>query len=65
MENKRFITLEEAADEIYTSHSAKPRGQLQGTVTDEDLMGELKSKDRLDLTNAMERFKNNNLTVRK
>lgn len=52
------------ANEIYTSHSAKPRGQLQGTITDEDLADELKSKDRLDLSNAMARFKNNNLTVR-
>jgi len=53
------------ADEIYTSHSAKPKGQLQGTLTDEDLVDELRSKDRLDLSNAMARFKNNDLTVRK
>jgi hypothetical protein len=53
------------ADEIYTSHSAKPYGQLQRTLTDEDLIDALKVKDRLDLSNAMQRFKDNNLTVRK
>ena len=52
------------ANEIYTSHSAKPRGRLQRTLTDEDLIDELKSKNRLDLSLAMHRFKNNELTVR-
>ena len=53
------------ADDIYTSHSAKPRGVLQPNLSAEELVDEVKEKDRLDLTKAMQYLMNNNFVFRK
>ena len=53
------------ADDIYTSHSAKPRGVLQPNLSTEELVDEVKEKDRLDLTKAMQYLMNNNFVFRK
>ncbi|SFE42409.1 hypothetical protein SAMN05518672_10678 [Chitinophaga sp. CF118] len=48
------------ADNIYASHSKKPRGVLQSNLEDEDLPDELKEKGKLDLSNLMQALMNNN-----
>jgi hypothetical protein len=53
------------ANDIYSTHSAKPRGVLQPNLTDEELVDDVKVKDRLDLTKAMQYLMNNNFVFRK
>jgi len=51
------------ADDIYASHSAKPRGLLEPNLTDEALVDEVKVADHLDLSKAMQYLMNNNKAV--